>query len=263
MRRLDDNFEFLNVNPTHWLNLLSAFPQFTTDRGILYLVYQENDIIHAVHSQQGARPDLTGPFSTPAIAAKQVQQREEVDAVIMMEYRLPAYLLAKMQAIFTPEMDILGYLELGKQSFEEERGRRLYVWPPEFWTQGILNLVHQMRILLNNFPDDFLCLLVIFEENQIWASLIVQLIGGQIRRFTTLPRLETTGIEITDWRSDYRKIVDFVETQIGRPSLAFFSDDEAFRFLLRSQAPLEFIRQARRSDQVIIDPIPGRLKGQL
>lgn len=263
MRRIDDNFRVLNVNPTHWLHLLSTLPQFIADRGILYLLYQETDIIHAVHSHQGARPDLTGPFSTPAIAAQQLQQREEVDAVIMLESRLASYLLAKMQALFTPEMDIFRYLELGKESLEEERGRRFYIWPPEFWNQGLFNLIQQMRTLLDNLPNDMLGLLVIFEENQIWSSLIFEFLEGRVHRIATLPPLSQIKISISDWQSDYPKLIEYVKEVIGRPSLGFFSDDETFRFLIRSQQPLEFLRQARKAGQIIVDPLPGRIRGQV
>ncbi|MFW9832128.1 MAG: hypothetical protein ACFFD8_10185, partial [Candidatus Thorarchaeota archaeon] len=143
------------MDSSQWFNLLSALPQFSSQRGILYLLYQNSEIIHAFHSLQGVRPDLTGPFSTPTIVIQQLQHREDVDAVIMLEQGLAIYLVAKMQGAFTPEMDIFQYLELAHESVEEEFGRRFHVWPKEFWRRGLFTLFQRIRMLIDELPSDF------------------------------------------------------------------------------------------------------------
>ncbi len=263
MRRLDEDYEFLDVETSHWFNLLSTLPQFASDRGILFLLYQGAEIFHAFHSLQGTRPDLTGPFSTPSVVVQQMQQRQDVDAVFMVEQGLVVYLLAKMQAAFAPEMDIFQYLELAQTGLEEEVGRRFYVWPKEFWDKGLFSVFHRTRAVLDELPPDFVCVLTIFEENTIWASLIIQGASGQIRRITTTKSMEPLGFTISEWQTDYTKIVEAVAQKIGSPTLGFFTDDETLRFLLRSEAPLDFIRQARRTSQIIIDPIPSRIRSRL
>ena len=100
MRRLDENYEFFNVDVSQWLNLLSTLPELSSERGILYLLYHGSEIIQAFHTRQGIRSDLTGPFSSPAIAIRQLHESESVDAVIMFEQGLAVYLLAKIQVLF-------------------------------------------------------------------------------------------------------------------------------------------------------------------
>lgn len=263
MRRLNENYQFSDMNASHWSNLLSTLPQFTSKRGILFLLYHEAEIIHAFHSLQGSRPDLTGPFSTPSIVVQQMQKREDVDAVFMIEQGLVVYLIAKMQAAFTPEMDIFQYLEIAQTSMEEEFGRRFYVWPKEFWNKGLVSLFHRVHRVLDELPHDFICVITVFEENTIWASLIIQAAGGQINRITTTKLLEPLGITFTDWQTEYPKLLEIVKNKFGSPTLGFFTDDETLRFLLRSETPLNFIRQARRTKQIILDPIPGRLRGKI
>jgi hypothetical protein len=263
MRRIDEDYQFSKMTISHWFNLLSSLPQFSSERGALFLLYQGAEIIHAFHSLQGIRPDLTGPFSTPAVHVEQMQQREDVDAVFMIEQGLVVYLMAKIQAAFTPEMDILQYLELAQTGLEEEFGRRFYLWPQEFWDKGLIRLFQRIRAVLDEFPPDYICMLTIFEENSIWASLIVQGMNGQIHRITSTKALEPYDVVIADWQSDYPKLLEVVTQKIGPPTLGFFTDDETLRFLLRSQTPLEFIRQARRTNQIIVDPIPGRIRNQL
>ncbi len=263
MRRLDENYEFLEVDPNQWFNLLSTLPQLSSKRGILFLLYQGFEIIQAFHSLQGTRPDLTGPISTPSVAIQQLHEREDVEAVIMVEQGLAVYLLAKMQAAFSPEMDILQYIELAQTSIKEELGRRYHVWPQQFMNKGLLSLFQRIRILLNEFPPNFICVLTIFEENDVWTSLIVESVDGQIRRITSVKLLEPFEFTIDEWQTDYPKLLKAIAERFAQPTLGFFTDDETFRFLLRSEAPLEFIRQARRSGQIIIDPIPGRIRSRI
>lgn len=263
MRRLSEDYEFSNVESSHWFNLISTLPQFAGKRGILFLLYQGAEIIHAYHSLQGSRQDLTGPFSTPGIAVQQMQQREDVDAVFMIEQGLIVYLMAKMQAAFTPEMDIFQYLELAQSAMEEEFGRRFYVWPKQFWDKGLFSLFHRIQTALGELPSDYVCVFTIFEENTIWASLIIQGFDGQIRRITTTKAIEPLGFVIDEWQTDYGKILEVVAQKIGSPTIGFFTDDETLRFLMRSEAPLEFIKQARRTNQIILDPIPNRIRSQL
>jgi hypothetical protein len=263
MRRLNENYEFVAFDTSHWFNLFSTLPQFTGDRGILFLLYQESEILQAYHSLQGSRPDLTGPFSSPPIVTQQMQQREDVDAVFMVEQGLVVYLIAKMQAAFTPEMDIIQYLELAQTNMEEEFGRRFHVWPKEFWNKGLFNLFQRTRALLDELPSEYICILTVFEENTIWASLIIQGIDGQVSRITTTKALEPLGIIINDWQTDYSKLLEVVAQKIGTPTLGVFTDDETLRFLMRSETPLNFIQQARRTNQIIVDPIPSRIRNRL
>lgn len=263
MRRLDENYEFFNVDVSQWLNLLSTLPELSSERGILYLLYQGSEITQAFHSLQGIRPDLTGPFSSTAIVIRQLQESESVDAVIMFEQGLAVYLLAKIQAAFTPEMDILQYLELAQDSIDEEFGRRFHVWPQEFWGKGMFSLFQRIRTLLDELPPDFLFVFAIFEENQIWTSLIIERVAGQIRRITTTRQLTPKSFEINEWQTDYVTLNQAVSQQINPPTLGFFTDDETLRFLLQSESPLDFIRQAHQRGLIIIDPIPSRIKSRL
>lgn len=263
MRRLDEKYEFFSVNPTQWFNLLSTIPQLMSTRGILYLLYHNTEITHAFHSLQGSRPDLTGPFSSPNIAIHQLHQREDVDAVIMLEQGLASYLIAKMQAAFSPEIDIFQYLELADKSIREEFGRRFYVWPKEFWEKSLLSLFNRICRLLDELPPDFVCVLTVFEENLVWASLIVHRSQGQIRHITTTKHLEPLDFEIKEWQTDYSKLLKTVAQKLGHPTLGFFTDDETLRFLLRSETPIKFIQQALRTGQIIIDPFPSSIKRRI
>jgi len=263
MRRIAEQYEFLNIDPVQWVNLLSLVPELTAERGILYLLYQGTEITHAFHSIQGVRPDLTGPFSTPLIVLEQLYQREDVDAVIMLEQGLAVYLLAKMGGAFTAEMDIIHLLEIAQDSIEEEIGRRFFVFPDESWAKGFFGVFGRIRGLLEALPPDFILVLVVFEENRIWTSLIVEQTRGQIRRITSSQYLESFNLSFEDWQSEYIMFNQAVTQLFGRPTLSIFTDDETLRFLIKSEAPREFLRQAYKKGQIIIDPIPSAIRNRL
>ena len=127
----------------------------------------------------------------------------------------------------------------------------------------MFSLFQRIRTLLDELPPDFLFVFVIFEERQVWTSLIIERIAGQIRRITTTRQLAPKSFEIGEWQTDYKNLLRAVSQQIKPPTLGFFTDDETLRFILQSESPLNFIRQARRRGQIIIDPIPSRIKSQL
>ncbi|MFX0169678.1 MAG: hypothetical protein ACFE89_10035 [Candidatus Hodarchaeota archaeon] len=263
MRRLAEQYELLDIDPMQWVNLLSLLPELTAEKGILYLLFHGSEIIQAFHSLQGIRPDLTGPFSTPSIVIQQLQQREEVDAVILLEQGLAVYLLAKMQGAFAPEMDIMQFFEVAQESIEEEKGRRLFVWPDEFWDKGTFGFLGRIHKLIEALPLDFVLALAVFEENRIWASLIIQRSEGQIRRITTSQHLESFNLNFEDWQTEYIMFNQAVTQLFGRPNLGIFTDDETLRFLIKSESPLEFLRQAYKKGQIIIDPIPPSIRNRL
>jgi hypothetical protein len=263
VRRINGELELLDVDATQWTNLLSILPFFEAERGVLSLVYQGTEILGAVHSRQGDRNDLKGPLTTPGAKAQQLRDREEVDAVVMLEQTLPSYLLAKVQAMFKPDTDILAYVEKVREAAEEELGRRLHVWPREFWTYNVLTLLHNVQRLLEGLPEDLLILLVVFREEEVWTSLIVQMTQGRIQRVTTTKALGPLEAPITDWHRDYTRILEQMKRKGQQPAIGFFTDDETLRFLLRSTTPLDFLRQARRKGQVVLDPLPGRLARRL
>lgn len=263
MRRIDGELEFLDVDATQWANLLAILPLFEVDRGVLGLVYQGTEILGAFHSRQGDRSDLKGLLSTPSAKAQQLRDREEVDAVVMLEQTLPSYLLAKVQAMFKSDVDVLTLLDRTREAAAEELGRRLHIEPREFWTYNVLTLLHNLRKLLEELPEDFLALLVVFREEEVWTSLIVQMTQGRVQRVATIKALGPLEPPIADWRRDYVRILELMKRKGQQPALGFFTDAETFRFLLRSATPLEFLRQARRKSQVVLDPLPGRLSRRL
>jgi hypothetical protein len=116
---------------------------------------------------------------------------------------------------------------------------------------------------LEELPEELLILLVIFREEEIWTSLIVQMKQGHVQRVTTTKALGPLEPPITDWHRDYARILSQMKGKGQAPAIGFFTDAETFRFLLRSTTPLEFLRQARRKGQVILDPLPGRLSRRL
>ena len=194
---------------------------------------------------------------------QELHERENVDAVVMLDQDLPSYLLAKVQAMFSSDVDVLNLLEMAREAIETELGRRLHIWPPEFWTSNLLSMIHNLHRLMESLPKDLFLLLVAFQENKIWSSLIIQIQGGQLKRITTTKSLHPLDRPITDWREDYKLLLNKMKEQIGRPTIGFFIDDEALRFLFRSSQPIDFIRQARRTGQIILDPLPSQLKRRL
>jgi hypothetical protein len=103
----------------------------------------------------------------------------------------------------------------------------------------------------------------VFEENRIWTSLIVEQVDEQIRRISSSQHLEAFNLSFDDWQTEYIMFNQAVTQLFGRPTLSIFTDDETLRFLIKSETPLEFIRQAYQKGQIIIDPVPSSIRNQL
>jgi len=263
LKKINEKFEFIDADFTQWNNLLSVLPFFKIDKGVIYILYRGKEIINAVHSKRGQMLDLIGAFSSPEDTARELKEREDVDAVVMLEHELASYLLAKIQAMFNPESDILDFLSAVRKGLEEEKGRRFHVWPPEFWTFSGLVLLNSLVRLFNGLPNNALCLMVIFREQEIWTSLIAEITNGVLKRITTTKVLEPFTKPLTDYHEDYHMLIDRMTQVIGHPTIGFFTDAETFLFLLRSSSPLEYIHQARRTGQIILDPLPSSIERRI
>ena len=259
MRKISETFIFTDVDSTQYRNLLSTLPLFKAERGILTLLYSESGgkIINALHSRYGWWSDVTLQFTTPDDTARRLKEKENVDAVILLEERLAGFLLAKLQAQYTSEMDIINYLGKAQEALQEMLGRWFHVEPLEFWNQNVLTLIHRAQILLNALPNG-LSLLAVFSGDELWASLIAQKTGGKLTRISTIEVPEIQRLRISDWRTDYHQLLEQVQQRYGKPSLGLFTDSETFKFLLRSKRPRDFLRQARREEQIILNPAPSR-----
>lgn len=257
MRGISKDLIFNDVDSKQYLNLLSALPLFRVERGILTLLYSERSekILNAIHSRYGLWSDVTLQFTNPSDIAKQLKEKESVDAVILLEERLAGFLLSKMQAGYTSKMDIINYLKIAQETLQEMQGKWFHVEPLEFWTQNVLALVGKAQNLLNSLPDG-LSLLVVFSGDEIWTSLLAQKTKGMLTRITTISIPEIQRLRISDWRSEYKQILEQVKEKFGKVSFGLFMDSETFKFLLRSNRPQEFLQKARREEQIIINPTP-------
>ncbi|MFX1475546.1 MAG: hypothetical protein ACFFCO_08755 [Promethearchaeota archaeon] len=264
MNNISETFIFTDVDSRQYRNLLSALPLFQGERGILTLLYRESDgkILNAIHSHYGSWSDVTLQFTTPEDTIKQLKAKENVDAVILLEERLAGFLLAKLQAEYTSKMDFINYFLRAQEAVQEKLGIWFHVEPMEFWTQNVLMLFRKAQNLLKSLPNG-LSLLAVFSGDKLWTSLLAQKTDGKLTQISTIDVTEIQGLRISDWRIDYEKLLELVQQRFGKPSLGVFTDTETFKFLLRSSRPWDFLQQARREEQIIINPASVRFTMRL
>jgi len=267
MSLLSDDFTVIDVDIHQWLNLLSALPLRRDERGTLYILYHREDILQAFHSRRGRIPTPTLSFTNPGEAAERLleEQRrlEEAEAVVMVEQGLPHRLLAKIQEASASKSDILSLLESVRRSLQEELGRGLAVAPLQAWRADVLELMEKVRSVISMLPDNAVSLMVVFEGEQVWTSLIALKEDGRLRQVATTQALEPPKVLLSDWREDYPKLLELVRRRFGQVALGLFTDVEVFRFLMRSENPVAYLRQARRAGQIILDPLPRRIAFRL
>lgn len=259
MSKISETFIFTDVDSTQYRNLLSALPLFRVERGILTVLYRESGgkIINAFHSRYGWWSDVTLQFTTPEDTIRRLKDKENVDAVILLEERLAGLLLAKLQAGYTSEMDITNYLGMAQKTLQEMLGRWFHVEPLEFWSQNVLMLISRAQNLLKALPNG-LSLLAVFSGDELWTSLLAQKTSGKLTKISTIEVPEIQRLRISDWRTDYHQLLEQVQQRYGKPSFGLFTDSETFKFLLRSKHPSDFLQQARREEQIIINPTSAR-----
>jgi hypothetical protein len=106
-------------------------------------------------------------------------------------------------------------------------------------------------------------LFYLFDGNEIWTSVIIGIKNGNVEIFSSHNALVAQNVTIANWREDYKKIVSAVTGLIGRPSVGFFSDLRAFAEMSRARRTLRALKDARKRRDIIIEPLPVRIKTML
>lgn len=255
--------QVLDINPFQWRRLFDALLPRRTQR-ILTLIHDRGQVLKAHDSERGLRPELRAlRIGDPISMAEELLAAEEVDQVLILDQRAVDSYYATLQTLYDPYEDSDGYFQRARLALDhypagivrhpsESRGLTLAGIPYE-----------HLEALLAQVPDRHTLVLGVFEGPKIWASVILGVEGGKVTLVTTSDAILPLEIQIADWRSDYRQLLECPDPRYARPFAGLFLTTAAFQAMLISRDKLETLRRLLQQGEAIVDPCPTRWQSHL
>jgi len=260
-----------DIDPEGWVNLLSLAdknnlrrlagrpPRKRKPKTRLFVIYEGNRALKAYHTGKGSVLDgfrWPGPDNLEEVA-----WREDADVVIAAPRNAMALGFAAYQNKVDLEGDYAGQLIQAYNTFVSRVGRDVFIYPPRKLKTVNFDLLQ--RGFKYIVPSNSAIILYIFDGDKLWASLIVGVGEADIDLITTHDALEAQGMRVTSWKKDRKKITSAVGRIFRKPSLGVFCQVEALAKVMLERKPLPALAKARKKEDIILDPLPWRLKAML
>lgn len=254
---LSADVQVVDINPDHIGYFAAALmPTAPAAPSTLFVFYEGNRLIHAVHNRRGPLPDLRfhGVQRLDTLAAT-----HGADTVVCIERgALPRLSTVIANRVRWDEPYLFQLLALA-DGVRGEMGAGIHVHPPlkklPKITPGGVNFVSRF------LPREALFTLVVFDDDGgVKASLIVGAKGAEIDLVTTtetLGPLDTAGLPPEERA---RRINEAAGKTLRKPTASFFMDDDVFRHLCAHPRPLAAVRRLHSAGWLTINPFPLKLK---
>jgi len=260
-----------DIGAEGWVNLLSLAdgnnlrrlagrrPKEHKPRSRLFVIYEGDRALKAFHTQRGS---VLGGFRWPGPDnLEEVARREGADVVIAAHREAMARGFATYQNKLDLEGDYVGQLIEAYNAFVSRVGRDVFIYPPRKLRHVSFDVVQRgFRYVI---PSNSSLFLYIFDGDELWASLIVGVTENDIDLITTHDALEAQGVKISSWKRDRKKITSAVGNTFRKPSVGIFCQLGALARVLLERKPLPALAEARKRGDIILDPLPWRIKAML
>ena len=257
-----------DIDAKGWANLMSLADRATLYRILgetrkpmpprkrLVIVYQGTNVLKAWHSEKGSLlPDFqwSGPGDLEAVAVQ-----EGVDRVTAISRGAIPRIYEHFQRRTHLKDDYVRQLLTIFDAVRGEMGKNLNFYPKPtlpWLTYEVLN--QAMRILL---PNNSTIVFYLFEGNEVWTSLILGVRDHDIDLVTSHDALVAKGFVVGDWRADYKRILSEIGKLFREPAIGIFGDLVSMARILRSKKPLNALGATRSAGDIIMDPLPMRIR---
>lgn len=255
---LSADVEIIDINPDHIGYLASALmPKVPAAPSTLFVFYEGNRLIHAVHNRRGPLPGLRfhGAHRLDTLA-----RANNADTVVCIEKNaLPRLSTVIANRVKWDEPYLFQLLAL-VDGVRGETGGGIHFYPPlkgkiPKITPGGVNFASRF------LPREALYTLVVFDdEGGVRASLIIGAKGFEIDLVTTteaLGHLDTAGLPPEERA---RMINEAAARVLRKPTASFFMDEDVFRHLCAHPRPAAAVRRLHSAGWLTINPFPLKLK---
>lgn len=255
-----------------WANLISMVDRDTQYRILgeerkqkpprtrIIIVHQGDRLLKAWHTNKGS---ITEGFAwNPTMKPEDIAKREGVDRVIMVKHGAIGEIYGKFQAKTRPDDDYVKQLFCIYEAIRTEIGEGL-----KFSRDVKLPAIgyDTARQLAKMFvPENCTVVLYIFEGSTVWASAIAGIDSDHSAdMLTSHDALVADGFGFFDWRRDYKNFLKAIAGRFRRPGIGIFVDVKSAARIMKSKTPMSAIAAAQKANDLILDPLPAKIKGIL
>lgn len=260
------------INAEGWGNLLSLTDRANLRRlaGLppgehkpksrLFVIYEGERALTAYHTEKGS---VLGGFRWPGPdKIEEVARRENADRVVAVHRDAIASSLAAYRNKVGLEGNYVGQLIEIYNTLAGRVDRDVFIYPPRGLRPVGFDAAHRGFNFL--IPSDSALLFYVFDDDgKLWASVIAGVTDAEIDLVTTHDALGIGGVKISSWEKDYRKIISAVGKTFRKPSVGIFCRLGPLARVLLERKPLPALARARKKGDIILDPLPWRMKAIL
>jgi hypothetical protein len=253
---LAKNIKFIDIDPDHIERALDTIRKRPpAEKTTLFVFYSENRVIHAVHSKKG--PVRISEFRGPG-SIKTLAKEFGVDRVVCLQHGAVRRALAGAQTKIKIDQTMLEQILAGRESFDREWGNGIHVYPdplanvprvPDFARRAL-------RIFL---PKQLLVMLVVFERDEVWTSLVLGVTDGEVSLVSTTDMLQPISLEGLDIPRKANRLTAALRRRHGRPTACIFMDRASFEHLAAHPKPVSALAELVGKKWALIHPFPSRL----
>jgi hypothetical protein len=255
---LSRDVEIIDIDPEQYERVARLIPGMPRRQG-LFLFYTGNRLLRAVHSRLGPLDGVAfhGPERLDALA-----REHGADYVVCVERGALNRIAADAQAAVRFEDPLSPQGLAFYNALRNELGAGLNIFPDPL--QKPPRVPARLKQLSRAFfAHDLLALFVVFDDNGVWASLIMEIRNREIVFLSTTDHLEPLELEGLGQEAMAQHILNRLRERRGRADLALFCDGAAFRHIIRHPAPAAALLRLDRLGWVRLNPCPPGFRALL
>lgn len=261
---LHPDIRAVDIDANHWRRFLSLMEHPLPSVGAhparrpVVLFLESGRVIKALRIGEGVipRPEWLGPERLPELG-------KELGAswIAAVETSTLAAIMGEIEDQWRFGDDYLVEGLRIAQIVRAKLGDGLYLHPRPFSGIPVPPLEVWRRFFDVMLPDGTCAALYLFEQGELWTSLIVGKDKGLVDLLTTHDALGP-GFEFEDWRRDARVIAAGIARRLRPVHVAFFSERSTWESMMARQDRLTLPR-ALSEGKAVLDPAPQWLRAML
>lgn len=265
-----EDIRFLDIDAGHWTRLVDFVGRLvmggedaesTDGRRLMLILYRSGHVLKAIHSELGVVHDLA--FDGPD-RLRSVAEEYGAEAIWAVEDDAILRMLRSAESSVRHDDDIVEQALCYYHAFREVAGRGIYRYPDVITGLPEIRYPWLARAMKMIFPRNRTILFYLFDDDGIDTSLILGTNDRELALITTHDHLASAGLRIDDWRLAYRSVVMAVSERIAAVHLGIFAERRGIERLLSGEGSIrDRIGESIRAGELIIDPLPARLKAAL
>ncbi len=256
-----EHWEVIDLDPRTWRNLGALFNpvNFITrarpGERILSILHQEGRVLKVYDSEKGVRRDLKLETieHAPRTAQELYKSEQDLDRVQIFDKRSLVAFADGAQRSLHPEWDLDEHYRFIYGLAEDDPAGICYYPPrPSHWHHFTYDEVrHFIEAVV---PSPSTLVLVVFEDEEVYISLILGIRDHKIKLVSTLDTLVPLGIGPKVSMADRERILEGVAQRFDRPSFSLFIQRAAFEAWLMAEDKGAVLRQAIAQGTAVLEP---------